>query len=61
MTPTTPGKLPGKGPKCPHSPLGERAQFQLRSQTVKKRQVINLLVANVNLDLLTQPIERALN
>lgn len=39
----------------------KRVQFQLRPQTVKKCQVINLLMANVNPDLLTQPIERALN
>lgn len=62
MAPTLPTGAAGKGPEMPRSQLGEKESvISGKVPDCQKHQVINLLVANVNWDLLTQPIEHALN
>lgn len=62
MTPTLPTGAAEKGPEMPRSQFGEKESvISVKVPDRQKHQVINLLVANVNWDLLTQPIEHALN
>lgn len=62
MTRTIPTDAVLEGPKVPRSHLGEEENtISIKVPGCQKHQAINLLVANVNRDLLTQPIEHALN
>lgn len=62
MTPTNPIEAVRKGPRMPPSQLEEKESvISIKVLGCQKHQVINLRVANVNRDLLTQPIEHALN
>lgn len=61
-TRTIPTEAVTEGPEMSHSQLGEKESvISIKVSGCQKHQVINLLVANVNRDLLTQPIEHALN
>lgn len=62
MTRTIPTEAVMEGSKMSHSQLGEKESvISIKVPGCQKHQVINLFVANVNRDLLTQPIEHALN
>lgn len=61
-----PFKLRTVPPPLPHTSCHERAgsgetAIPIKVPGCQRHQVINLLVVNVNWDLLTQPIEHALN
>lgn len=62
MTPTISTEAVMGGPQIPHSQFREKENIiSIKVAACQKHQVINLLVANVNRALLTQPIEHALN
>lgn len=56
---TTPQKQ--KGPKCPIHSSERKSTLSIKAPGCQKHRVINLLVANVSWDSLTQPMEHALN